>query len=87
MTVVRDQSYGYNERHILDVFAPAGEATGAPRPVLIYVAGGGGNKIEQVPEGDAFYDNVMLWAVKNGMVGVNVQRLGGGGRAWDYLSA
>lgn len=83
VTVRRDQSYGYHERHILDVFEPAGEATGTPRPVLIYVAGGGGNKIEQVPDGDAFYDNVMLWAVKNGMVGVNVQRLGGGGRAWD----
>ena len=30
--------------------------------------------IEPVPMGDAFYDNIMLWAVKNNMVGVNVQR-------------
>ncbi|MBI4264388.1 MAG: carboxylesterase family protein [Acidobacteria bacterium] len=80
--VVRDQRYGWHERHVLDVFAPADEA-GVPRPVLIYVAGGGGNKIEQVPSGEAFYDNIMLWAVKNGMTGVNVQRLGGQGRAWD----
>lgn len=82
VTVVRDVSYGWNPRHVLDVFAPATEG-GPARPVLIYVAGGGGNKIEQVPDGDAFYDNIMLWAVKNGMTGVNMQRLGGQGRAWD----
>src|SRR5262249_44090596 len=38
------------------------------------------------PDGDAFYDNIMLWAVKNGMTGVNMQRrggFGGGGLAWD----
>ena len=80
--VLRDQSYGWHARHVLDVFEPAGEP-GTPRPVLIYVAGGGGNKIEQVPDGEAFYDNIMLWAVKNGMVGVNMQRLAGPGRAWD----
>ena len=32
--------------------------------------------------GEAFYDNIMLWAVKNGMTGVNVQRRAGGGE-WD----
>src|SRR5687768_424996 len=51
-----------------------------PRPVLVYVAGGPGNKIEPVPDGDAFYDNIMLWAVKNGMTGINVQRLATPGR-------
>ena len=55
----------------------AAPAIAAPRPVLVFVSGGAGNKIERVPDGDAFYDNVMLWAVKNGMTGVNVQRLGG----------
>ena len=68
------------EREILDVFSP--EKGGGNRPVLIYVAGGAGNKIEQVPDGEAFYDNIMLWAVKNGMTGVNVQR-GGTGPEWD----
>jgi hypothetical protein len=78
--VERDVHYGPGDREILDVFSP--EKGGGNRPVLIYVAGGAGNKIEQVPDGEAFYDNIMLWALKNGMTGVNVQR-GGGGAEWD----
>lgn len=65
----RDVKYGSAERHLLDVFIPEA-ATGA-RPVLIYVHGGafiGGNK--RLPN-SPFYDTVMLWAVKNGFVGVN----------------
>lgn len=79
VTVVRDVKYGPDARNILDVFTPTGGA--ANRPVLLFVPGGAGNKIEPVPGGDAFYDNVMLWATKNGMTGVNMQRRGGG--TWD----
>ena len=79
VTVVRDQSYGPDARNILDEFTPASGA--AARTVLIHVSGGAGNKIEPVPQGDAFYDNIMLWAAKNGMVGVNIQRRAG--PAWD----
>jgi hypothetical protein len=78
--VERDIHYGPGDREILDVFSS--EKGGGNRPVLIYVAGGAGNKIEQVPDGEAFYDNIMLWALKNGMTGVNVQR-GGTGPEWD----
>ena len=60
---------------IMDVFAP--EKGGGNRPVLIFVSGGQGNKIEGPPDGDVFYDNIMLWALKNGMTGVNMQRRGG----------
>jgi acetyl esterase/lipase len=67
----RDVAYGPDARNILDVFQPAAAKTA--RPVLIFVDGGPGNKHEDVPEGN-FYDNIMLWAVKHGMVGVNVQR-------------
>ena len=79
--VERDVSFGPDPRNVVDIFSP--EKGGGKRPVLIYVAGGAGNKIEQVPDGDAFYDNIMLWAVKNGMTGVNLQRRNGGGMAWD----
>jgi triacylglycerol lipase len=74
VTVVRDVHYGPDPRNILDVFTPTAGA--GPRPVLLFVPGGPGNKIEPVPGGEAFYDNVMLWAAKNGMVGVNIQRRG-----------
>ena len=68
--VARDLKYGPDARNALDVFTPE-NATG-PLPVFIYVHGGGfvaGNK----RTGDSpFYDNFMLWAAKNGMVGVNM---------------
>jgi triacylglycerol lipase len=70
--VRRDVAYGPDQRNILDVFQPK-SAAAAARPVLIFVDGGPGNKHEDVPAGD-FYDNIMLWAVSHGMVGINVQR-------------
>src|SRR5436190_7185492 len=63
----------------MDVFAP--EKGGGNRPVLIYASGGAGNKLVGGADGEAFYDNIMLWALKNGMTGVNMQRRGGG--EWD----
>lgn len=68
--IERDVKYGPAERHLLDVFMP--ETNSGTRPVLIYVHGGGfvaGNR--RSPPGAPFYDNIMLWAVKNGFVGVN----------------
>ncbi|MEO6340953.1 MAG: alpha/beta hydrolase [Caulobacteraceae bacterium] len=72
--VTRDQSYGPDKRNILDVFQP--ENGKGLRPVLLFVSGGLGDKIEQMPNGDAFYDNVMLWAVANRMTGVSIERRG-----------
>jgi len=55
---------------------------GGDRPVLIFVPGGGGNKIEQqVRESNAFYDNIGRWATKNGMVAAVMQRHAG--PTWD----
>ncbi|WP_342728502.1 alpha/beta hydrolase [Bradyrhizobium sp. B097] len=67
--VERDVKYGPADRHLLDVFTP--DPASPPRPVLIYIHGGGfiaGNKRNP---GSPFYDNVMLWAAKSGFVGVN----------------
>jgi len=68
--VERDLRYGPADRNLLDVFGP--ETSTSPLPVLIFVHGGGfvaGNK----RTGDSpFYDNIMLWAAKNGFVGVNM---------------
>jgi hypothetical protein len=79
VSIARDISFGPDPKNVLDVFAP--EKGGGSRAVLIYVSGGAGNKQQGGPNGDAFYDNVMLWAVKNGMTGVNMQRRPG--EAWD----
>jgi len=78
VTIERDISFGSDPKDVLDVFSA--EKGGGKRPVLIYVSGGQGNKLANGPEG-VFYDNVMLWATKNGMVGVNMQRHPG--QAWD----
>lgn len=65
----RDVKYGPAERHLLDVFTP--EAKSATRPVLIFIHGGGFVAGNKRGPGSPFYDNVMLWAVKSGFVGVN----------------
>jgi hypothetical protein len=80
ITIARDQSFGPNPRDVVDIFSA--DKGPASRPVLIYVPGGVGNKIElQDKEANAFYDNIARWATENGMVGVNMQRHGS--PTWD----
>jgi hypothetical protein len=85
VTIMRDQSFGPNTKDVVDIFYA--DKGGENRTILMYVPGGGGNKIEQqATEANAFYDNIGRWATKNGMVGVTVQRHPGmnwddGGRA------
>jgi len=80
ITVTRDQSFGPHPKDLLDIFVA--DAGGANRPVLIFVPGGGGNKIEQqVRESNAFYDNIGRWATKNGIVAAVMQRHAGPN--WD----
>jgi acetyl esterase/lipase len=79
VSITRDISFGPDPKNVLDV--ATAEKGGKSRPVLIYVSGGAGNKQQGGPNGDVFYDNIMLWAVKNGMTGVNMQRRPG--QEWD----
>lgn len=67
--VTRDIKYGGDDRHALDVFTPEGAA--APRPVLIFIHGGGYTGGHKREGENFFYDNIMLWAARHGMVGVN----------------
>ena len=69
--VVRDIAYGPHERHRLDVFRAA-DHSGEPRPVFLFVHGGGFFGGEKHRAGSPYYDNIMLWAARNGMVGVNI---------------
>jgi acetyl esterase/lipase len=69
--VVRDVKYGPSERNLLDVFSAEGASD--VRPVLIFVHGGAYIRGEKRRPGSPFYDNVMLWAARQGMVGVNLE--------------
>jgi acetyl esterase/lipase len=80
VTIARDQSFGPNPKDVVDIFTP--DKGGGNRPIFIYIPGGAGNKIEQqAREANAFYDNIGRWAVRNGMVGVTIQRHPGAN--WD----
>ena len=68
--IERDIAYGSAELNKLDVFTPDG--AGGPRPVLLFVRGGAFMTGDKHAVGVPFYDNVMLWAASQGMVGVNI---------------
>jgi triacylglycerol lipase len=70
VSITRDISYGPADRHLLDVFTAKG-ATGA-RPVLVFVHGGGFTGGNKHTPGSPYYDNVPVWAARNGLVGVNI---------------
>ena len=67
--IVRDISYGPDERHRLDVFH-MGDATDCP--VLVFVHGGGFVMGDKYTEGSPFYDNVGDFAARRGCVGVTM---------------
>ena len=68
--IERDVEYGPAERNLLDIFMP--EIASSGRPVLMFVHGGAFIRGNKRTPGSPFYDNIMLWAVKNGFVGVNI---------------
>jgi triacylglycerol lipase len=70
VTVAHDITYGSADRNLLDLFVADG-ATGS-RPVLVFVHGGGFTGGNKSTPGSPFYDNVPLWAARNGLVGVNM---------------
>ena len=69
--VTRDVKYGSDARNVVDIFVP--EAGPAGRAVLMFVHGGGMIRGIKRGPGSAFYDNVMLFAARHNMVGVNVE--------------
>lgn len=68
---LEDLAYGPDERHRLDVFAPAARP-GRAMPVVLFVPGGafvgGGKSRPGVP----FYQNVGVFFARNGVVGVTM---------------
>lgn len=75
VTLTRDVHYGPHERHVLDIFAPPPDKNAAqrpPRPVLVFVHGGGFSRGAKHTPDSPFYDNVGLWAVDHGLLGVTI---------------
>jgi triacylglycerol lipase len=76
LQVSRDLAYGPGPMEKLDLFTSGGKPGGPGKPILIMVHGGGfvGGDKAPVTGGvrSPFYDNVMLWAVDHGMVGINI---------------
>ena len=70
VAIHRDIHYAGNERNRLDLFTPV--AGSEPRPVLIYVHGGGFVAGDKWTPGTPFFDNVGVWAVRNGLIGITM---------------
>ncbi len=69
--VNRDLAYGPDEKHRADVFTQK-NATGARRPLLVFVYGGGFRGGAKNSATLPFYDNIGYWAAEHGMVGVTI---------------
>ncbi|MGZ3274530.1 MAG: alpha/beta hydrolase [Caulobacteraceae bacterium] len=71
----RDVAYAPGPKETLDLFTPEAKPSKA-RPILLFVHGGGfvGGDKSKAGDGSAspFYDNLMIWAVGHGLVGVNI---------------
>jgi acetyl esterase/lipase len=73
ISVTRNLSYGDDPQNLVDRFAPAHAPENAPRPVLIFVHGGAFTAGERRLGSDSpFYDNVGVWAVRHGFIGINM---------------
>ncbi len=70
VSLTRDVKYGPDERNVLDVFTSPDKGKG--KPVVVFVHGGGFARGAKHMPGSPFYDNVGLWAEKQGMVGVTI---------------
>lgn len=69
LKVERDIAYGTDVKQTLDVVS---NGQGAGKPVLVFVHGGGFTGGDKHQPGQFTNDNLMKWAVDQGMVGVDI---------------
>lgn len=69
--VERDLPYGSDPRHLVDVHTPGSPAAEAA-PVLLFVHGGGHVSGDKSDPKTPWFDHIGGWAVRHGMVGVNM---------------
>lgn len=68
--IIRDVAYGPDPRHRLDIHQHAGLADGRA-PILVFLHGGGFSRGSKSRDG-LIYDNVLKYAARNGILGINV---------------
>ena len=71
-TVTRDLAYGPHERNVLDVFTAPGTRPAAANPSSCSCTAAASRAARSAREGTPFYDNIGLWAVGHGLVGVTL---------------
>jgi acetyl esterase/lipase len=71
ITVARDLPYGDDPLQKLDVFTPD-KPSPHPRAVMVFVHGGGFVRGDKARPGSPFNDNMVVWAAKHDLVGVNI---------------
>ena len=71
VTVARDVAYGPDPLNKFDVFT-SGPATQSGKMAVVFVHGGGFERGDKRQPGSPFYDNLMLWATQQGMIGINL---------------
>ena len=69
--VTRNQAFGSHPLQCLAVFAPA-QSGNTPRPILLFVHGGGFIRGDKRDADSPFYDNIILWAAGSGLLGINI---------------
>lgn len=70
-SATRDLAYGPDEKQKLDVFTSQ-DGKSRSRPVLVFVHGGGFVGGDKHHGTSPLYDNVMVWAARHGMIGVDL---------------
>jgi len=69
VAITRDQFYGPDERHRLDLFRKGNPSRA---PVLVYVHGGGFVMGDKTSPGSPFFDSIGQWAAQQGWIGVTL---------------
>ncbi|QYN39605.1 alpha/beta hydrolase [Pseudonocardia sp. DSM 110487] len=70
--VDRDIAYGSHPRQRLDLFRSVNSGSGRPRPVVVFVHGGGFVGGDKNRPGSPYHDNVAVWAVRRNLVGITM---------------
>jgi acetyl esterase/lipase len=70
--VDRDIAYGSHPRQRLDLFRSVDSGSGPPRPVVVFVHGGGFVGGDKHRPGSPYHDNVAVWAVRRNLIGITM---------------